>query len=50
MLRRRSTLNHATPQLSTNIGTAVTFRKRSATATDPDGIPLHKRHAILTSG
>ena len=47
ILRRRSTLNRAAPPPSTNIGSSVTIRKRSATATEPDGIPLHKRHAIL---
>ena len=42
MLRRRSTLNFM--QGSTVV------RKRSATATAIDGVPLGKRHAVLIAG
>ncbi|KAF8959843.1 hypothetical protein BDZ97DRAFT_1906085 [Flammula alnicola] len=48
MLRRRSRLNQGSlGQPSTNI---TSLRKRSATATEADDVPLHKRHAILNAG
>ncbi|KAF8810882.1 hypothetical protein BYT27DRAFT_7209052 [Phlegmacium glaucopus] len=44
-LRRRSTLNQGTPTQA-----SMAARKRSATTTEVDGIPLNKCHAIPNAG